>query len=100
MNGVFVRIVVPTDFSPCSSHAWQLAQRLAAALGSELILVHVFLVGKLWSESPFNMERVRELFADERGRVCSMLDAWLRKLARPDSRPALRRAMAFPITRS
>jgi nucleotide-binding universal stress UspA family protein len=76
MNGVFVRIVVPTDFSPCSKHAWQLAQRLATALGSELILVHVFVEGTLWSESPFNMERVRELFADERGRVCSMLDAW------------------------
>ena len=76
MNGVFARIVVPTDFSPCSKHAWQLAQRLATALGSELILVHVFVEGTLWSESPFNMERVRELFADERSKISETLDEW------------------------
>ena len=76
MNGVFVRIVVPTDFSPCSKHAWQVAQRLATALGSELILVHVFVEGTLWSESPFNMERVRELVADGRCKVSDALDEW------------------------
>jgi nucleotide-binding universal stress UspA family protein len=38
---IFHRIVVPTDFSECAEGAWALARRMAAALGSELVLVHV-----------------------------------------------------------
>lgn len=76
MNDVFRRILVPTDFSPCAESAWRLAQRLAAALGSELILAHVFVEGTLWSESPFNMERVREVFADQERRAEATLEQW------------------------
>jgi nucleotide-binding universal stress UspA family protein len=76
MNGVFRRILVPTDFSPCAGAAWRLAQRIAAALGSELIVAHVFVEGSLWSESPFNMARVRELFANQQRRAESVLDEW------------------------
>jgi nucleotide-binding universal stress UspA family protein len=47
MSEIFYRIVVPTDFSPSSEKAWALAQRLATALESELLLVHVF------TEAPF-----------------------------------------------
>jgi len=35
------RILVPTDFSPRSEQAWSAAQRLAAPLGAELVLLHV-----------------------------------------------------------
>lgn len=35
------RILVPTDFSPDAEHAWSLAQRLAAPLGAQLLLLHV-----------------------------------------------------------
>lgn len=38
-EGVFYRVVVPTDFSTCAEEAWALAQRLAGAFGSELVLV-------------------------------------------------------------
>src|SRR5262245_2776991 len=76
MTEIFARIVVPTDFSPCSKQAWQLAPRLAMALGSELILAHVFVEETPWSESPFNMERMRELFADGRRRAGETLDEW------------------------
>lgn len=76
MSAVFERILVPTDFSPCAEGAWTLAQRIATALGSELILTHVFVEGTLWSESPFNMARVRELFADQQRRAEAMLDSW------------------------
>jgi nucleotide-binding universal stress UspA family protein len=62
MSDVFYRIVVPTDFSGCADEAWALAQRLAAALGSELILTHVFVEAPLWSEGPFTMSRAREVF--------------------------------------
>jgi nucleotide-binding universal stress UspA family protein len=37
----FSRILVPTDFSSGSEQAWALAQRLALALGAELVLLHV-----------------------------------------------------------
>jgi universal stress protein A len=39
---IFRRIVAPTDFSECAEEAWSLAQRTAQALGSEVVLVHVF----------------------------------------------------------
>jgi len=35
------RIMVPTDFSVSTERAWVLAQSLARATGSELVLVHV-----------------------------------------------------------
>lgn len=38
---LFPRILVPTDFSAGSERAWSLAQRVAATLGAELVLVHV-----------------------------------------------------------
>jgi nucleotide-binding universal stress UspA family protein len=76
MSHVFKRILVPTDFSPCAESAWTLAQRIATALGSELLLMHVFVEGTLWSESPFNMARVREVLADQERRAQEMLDKW------------------------
>jgi nucleotide-binding universal stress UspA family protein len=47
---VFRRLVVATDFSDSSEAAWQLAQRVAAALGSELVLVHVFVPPLVYGE--------------------------------------------------
>lgn len=40
-QGLFPRILVPTDFSSGSERAWSLAQRVAATLGAELLLLHV-----------------------------------------------------------
>ncbi|MBI2015527.1 MAG: universal stress protein [Candidatus Rokubacteria bacterium] len=39
--GTFSRILVPTDFSSGSEKAWALAQRVATAVGAELVLLHV-----------------------------------------------------------
>jgi nucleotide-binding universal stress UspA family protein len=75
-HGVFERILVPTDFSPCARAAWQLAQRLASVSGSELILVHVIVRGTVWGESPFNADRMRELFGDVDRRAERELDEW------------------------
>ena len=76
MSDIFYRVIVPTDFSPCSEEARAVARRLGAALGSELVLVHVFVEGTLWNETPFNAERVRQLFADGRRWVASKLEEW------------------------
>ena len=63
----FYRIVVPTDFSTCSHEAWALARRLAGAFGSELIPIRVLVEEPArWSESPFNMDRVREVYETAR----------------------------------
>jgi nucleotide-binding universal stress UspA family protein len=40
-EGMFSRILVPTDFSGGSEKAWAVAQRMAANLGAELVLLHV-----------------------------------------------------------
>jgi len=72
----FHRIVVPTDFSSCSQEAWALARRLAGAFGSELIPVHVLVESPLWGESPFNMDRVREVYDTARTWGRAELDKW------------------------
>ena len=73
MSDIFYRIVVPTDFSSCSEEAWTVARRLATALGSELILVHVFTEGMLWSETP---DQYRQVFVEGRQWVGAKLDEW------------------------
>ena len=46
-DAIFRRVLVPTDFSPDSEQALVLAQRVAAALDSELTLLHVLPVTPL-----------------------------------------------------
>ena len=77
MSQIFYRIVVPTDFSSGSAGSWELAQRLAGALGSELILVHVFTEAPLWSEGPFTMDRAREVYDAGRQWVRDKLEEWI-----------------------
>src|SRR4029450_8113247 len=40
-QGMFSRILVPTDFSRGSDKAWRLAQQMATNFGAELVLLHV-----------------------------------------------------------
>jgi len=57
-QGTFARILVPTDFSRGSEKAWELAQRMAADFGAELVLLHVL------PATPLNVEMLLE--AEER----------------------------------
>ena len=57
-QGTFARILVPTDFSRGSERAWEMAQRMAADFGAELILLHVR------PATPLNMDMLLE--AEER----------------------------------
>lgn len=41
LDGAIARILVPTDFSSGSQRAWTMAQRMAASLNAELVLLHV-----------------------------------------------------------
>ena len=74
MNKMFYRIVVPTDFSPNAEPAWALAQRLAAALESEIVLTHVLVEALPWSDGPFTSEQMRILFAEHRQWASAKLD--------------------------
>ena len=75
-SGSFSRILVPTDFSAGSETAWRAAQRLAGALGAELVLLHVLVETPLFFEGPFTGERVREVYASARAWVQEQLDKW------------------------
>jgi nucleotide-binding universal stress UspA family protein len=73
-ESVFYRIVVPTDFSPCAEEAWMVAQRLAAAFGSELLLVHVLAEAALLG--PLSADRLREVHDAASKRAAAMLESW------------------------
>jgi len=57
-HGTFSRILVPTDFSRGSEKAWEMAKRMAADFGAELVLLHVL------PATPLNVEM--QLEAEER----------------------------------
>ena len=76
LESVFYRIIVPTDFSDCAEEAWALGQRLAAAFGAELVLVHVLVEAPLYDEGPFSMDRARKVYEGARKWVEESLEAW------------------------
>lgn len=73
---VFRRLLVPVDFSAPSEEAWLTARRLARVIGSELVLVHVFVEGPFFSEGPFTVSHVREVYESSRVWVDKMLEQW------------------------
>jgi nucleotide-binding universal stress UspA family protein len=56
------RIILATDFSDEARAAEAEAMRLARALGTELLLVHVAVEAPLYGETPFGMKRLREVY--------------------------------------
>ncbi len=76
---MFHRIVVPTDFSDCSQEAWAVAKRVAAAPGSELILLHVLTEVPLYAEGVLNIKNARKIREGARKWVESALDDWVAK---------------------
>jgi nucleotide-binding universal stress UspA family protein len=72
----FHRIVVPTDFSDSAEEAWALAQRVAAAPGSEVVLVHVFVEPPVYGEPPLAASRTWQVFEEAREWVAAELERW------------------------
>jgi len=72
---LFHRIVVPTDFSDCAEEAWALAQRIASTLGSEVVLVHVFVEPPLYGEPPLTPDATWQVF-ENRKWVEEELEKW------------------------
>ena len=76
---MFYRIVVPTDFSDCSQEAWELARRVAAAPGSELVLAHVLTEVPLYGEGVLNIETARKVRDGARKWAEAALEDWVSK---------------------
>jgi len=94
---MFYRIVVPTDFSDCSQEAWELARRVAAAPGSELVLTHVLTEFPLYGEGVLSIETARKIREGSRRWAESALEDWVGK-ARAEglsARAALRSGVPY-----
>jgi len=76
---MFCRIVVPTDFSDCSQEAWELARRVAAAPGSQLVLAHVLTEVPLYGEGVLNIETARKVREGAQTWAESALKDWVGK---------------------
>jgi len=74
--GGLARILVPTDFSAGSEHAWTEARRLASRLGAELVLLHVLVEAPLYSEGPFTVKQTRGVFEAARKWAVDALGQW------------------------
>jgi len=67
MIGLFHKILVPVDFSPCSDAAFKRAMRLARASKLEPVMLHVIDIGAIaacnrLAGSPVRCDRTAELF--------------------------------------
>lgn len=89
---MFYRIVVATDFSDCANEALELAKRLAAAPGSELILTHVLTEVPLYGEGILNIDTARKVREGARKWAETALEELVGKArgAGLDARAALR----------
>jgi len=94
---MFYRIVVATDFSDCAKEAWELATRIAAAPGSELVLAHVLTEVPLYGEGILNVETAREIREGTRKWAENALEDWVGKARATglNVRPALRTGVPY-----
>jgi nucleotide-binding universal stress UspA family protein len=69
---MFRRILVATDFAPSAEAAWSSAMELARALGSELLLVHVYV--ELSTYADVAVAEVQRVYDEQRRWVQSALD--------------------------
>jgi nucleotide-binding universal stress UspA family protein len=72
---VFRRIVAPTDFSDCAQEAWSLAQRTAQKLGSEMVLLHVFVEPPVYGD-PYLGAAAWSVLVDAEQWVANELGRW------------------------
>lgn len=73
---LFHRIAVPTDFSQCSEDAWALARRVASALGSEIVLAHVYVEPVFYGDPSMAADTTWQLFEQGRKWVEDELEKW------------------------
>ena len=74
------RFLCPTDFSEAAEAAVADAARLAAALGAEIVLLHVSSEAPLWSETLYT-PKVRQVFESQRAWAATALETRVTALA-------------------
>ena len=75
-SNLFNRIVVPTDFSECAEVAWALAKRVAASLGSEVVLAHILVEPIVYGDASLATDTSWQLFEQGRTWVEDELEKW------------------------
>lgn len=75
-SSLFNRIVVPTDFSDCSEEAWALAKRVAARLGSEVVLAHILVEPIVYGDASLATDSTWQLFEQGRKWVEEKIEEW------------------------
>jgi len=73
---LFRRMVVPTDFSAPAEEAWALAQRLARAVGAEIVLTHVFVPAPVYGVPPEAAGTEMQVFIEAQDWVEKELERW------------------------
>jgi nucleotide-binding universal stress UspA family protein len=72
---LFQRIVVPTDFSECAEKAWDLARRVAVTLGSEIVLIHVYIEPPVYGDPPA-VDPAWRVYLETQKWVAEELERW------------------------
>jgi len=75
-SNLFLRIVVPTDFSECAERAWAVAQRVAGTLRSEVVLAHILVEPIVYGDPTLAADSTLQLFEQGRKWVEDELEKW------------------------
>lgn len=73
-------ILHPTDFSEAAEHAEQQAVKMAHAMGSELVLLHVEVEAPLFGEGLMTTKEVREVYEAARKWATGALETRVAKI--------------------
>lgn len=92
-NGLFKRILVPVDFSPCSDEAFRVACDMARLCGAGMTVVHVIDTGALSAFNRLGLLAVPSDAAAQRRRLRHHARLNMRRLLDSED------AKAVPITR-
>jgi nucleotide-binding universal stress UspA family protein len=90
---VFRRILVPTDFSVCAAEAWDMAKRLSAAAGGELIVCYVLPDKARFAPDPFAEDRAVNVLAWARSRLDDLVRE--ARASGPEARAAVRTGVPY-----
>lgn len=95
---MFHRIVVPTDFSDCAREAWEMAKRVSAAAGGELIVCHVFPEPLRYGQGVYAGDPANNVHQSARGWVKAALDDLVEEARAKglEARACLRHGVAYP----
>jgi len=92
-----MKILVPTDFSDCTTTAQTTAIDLARRLGGEIVLLHVLVEAPLYSEGLLRTARVQSVYDAQRKWAEGVLDARIAELGGQGIKASWRATVGVPF---